>query len=55
MLSFNRKLKEAWLFGKLNTLGQLSAEKQTDEHARVVADLLPKVVNGMEVESESGE
>lgn len=51
MITFNKTLKEAWLFGKVQTLGQSTAEKETDKNARIVADLLPKVVNGTEADS----
>ena len=54
MLSFNRSLKEAWLFGKLDTLTQSNAEKQAEEHAAVVAELLPKVLNKVGSETDGG-
>ena len=34
-----------WLFGQLNTLGESKVEQQTDENAKVVADLLKQLVD----------
>jgi hypothetical protein len=35
-----RHLQEMWLFGPLNTVGESQVQQQTDENAKVVADLL---------------
>lgn len=33
-------MQEMWLFGQLNTLDDTKAQKQSEENAAVVADLL---------------
>ncbi|KXT10506.1 hypothetical protein AC579_4265 [Pseudocercospora musae] len=38
--SLIRQMQEMWLFGQLNTLDDTKAQKQSDENAAVVADLL---------------
>ncbi|KAF2163379.1 hypothetical protein M409DRAFT_26415 [Zasmidium cellare ATCC 36951] len=38
-----RQLQEMWLFGQLNTLGESKVQQQTDENAKVVADLLKQL------------
>lgn len=43
MLSLTRILKEAWLFGKLNTVGASEAEKKAEEHALDVAERLRRL------------
>lgn len=40
VLSLTRVLKEAWLFGKLNTIGASEAEKKAEEYAIDVAERL---------------
>ena len=32
-----------WLFGQLNTIGESQVQQQTDENAKVVAELLGKL------------
>jgi len=44
ILSLTRGLKEAWLFGRLDTLGEGSVVLRTDEDARVVAGGLERLV-----------
>lgn len=44
MLSLTRILKEAWLFGRLNTMGTSKAEKEAEEYAIDVAERLRKLV-----------
>lgn len=39
-----RQLQEMWLFGQLNTLGESKVQQQTDENAKVVADLLKQLM-----------
>ena len=43
MLSLTRILKEAWLFGKLNTVGTSEAEKKAEEYAIDVAERLRRL------------
>ena len=38
-----RQLQEMWLFGQLNTVGESKVQQQTDEDAKVVADLLKQL------------
>jgi len=45
MLVLTRALKEAWLFGQLNVIGQSGAGVKTDEHARAVAEGLQKLLH----------
>jgi hypothetical protein len=35
-----RQLQEMWLFGQLDTMGESKVQQQTDENAKVVAELL---------------
>lgn len=42
--SLTRLLKEAWLFGQLDTIGPSEAEGRTDEHARLVAGQLGRLL-----------
>ena len=44
ILSLTRGLKEAWLFGKLDTLGESVVTAKTDEEARKVAGGLERLV-----------
>ncbi|KAI9874990.1 MAG: hypothetical protein M1830_009051 [Pleopsidium flavum] len=48
ILSLTRSLKEAWLFGQLNTLGESKAALKTDEDAKVVAEGLQRLLKGQE-------
>ena len=34
-----------WLFGQLNTVGESRVQQQTDENAKIVADLLKEILN----------
>lgn len=34
-----------WLFGQLNTVGESKVQQQTDENAKVVADLLKQLLD----------
>ena len=43
ILSLTRTLKEAWLFGKLHTVGASEAETRAEEAARKVAEMLGKI------------
>lgn len=43
ILSLTRVLKEAWLFGKLNTVGASEAEKKAEEYAIDVAERLRRL------------
>ena len=43
MLSLTRVLKEAWLFGKLNTIGASEAEKKAEQYAVDVAECLKRL------------
>lgn len=47
ILSLTRGLKEAWLFGKLDTLGESAVTVKTDEEARKVAGGLERLVKGV--------
>ena len=40
LLSLSRQMKELWLFGSLDTLGKTGPDEQTENDARVVADLV---------------
>jgi len=51
VLSLTRILKEAWLFGKLNTIGASEAEKKAEEYAIDVAARLKRLTQ----ESRQGE
>jgi len=51
VLSLTRILKEAWLFGKLNTIGASEAEKKGGEYAIDVAARLKRLTQ----ESRQGE
>jgi len=46
VLSLTRILKEAWLFGKLNTVGASEAEKKAEEYAIDVAERLKRLTEG---------
>ncbi len=48
ILSLTRSLKEAWLFGQLNTLGESKVALKTDEDAKAVAEGLRSLLNGQE-------
>lgn len=48
ILSLTRSLKEAWLFGQLNTLGESKVALKTDEDAKAVAEGLQSLLNGQE-------
>lgn len=39
-----RQMQEMWLFGQLDTLGESEVQRQTDENAKVVGELLGKVL-----------
>ena len=41
-----RQMQELWLFGQLDALGESEVQARTDESARVVGELLGKVVDG---------
>ncbi|KAK4502584.1 hypothetical protein PRZ48_006010 [Zasmidium cellare] len=41
--TFIRQLQEMWLFGQLNTIGESKVQQQTDENAKIVADLLKQL------------
>ncbi|KAK4546684.1 hypothetical protein LTR36_001902 [Oleoguttula mirabilis] len=43
MQSLIRQLQEMWLFGQLNTVGDSKVKQQTDENAKVVAELLEQL------------
>ena len=43
LLTITRTLKEAWLYGKLQTVGNSEAEKQTDETAAKVLEALERL------------
>ena len=43
VLSLTRVLKEAWLFGKLNTVGTSKVEKEAEEYAIDVAERLRRL------------
>lgn len=38
--TFIRQLQEMWLFGHLNTLGDSRIQQQTNEDAKMIAELL---------------
>lgn len=44
-----RQMQEMWLFGQLNTLGESDVQQQTDENAKVVGELLKKVLEMQQV------
>ena len=44
ILSLTRSLKEMWLFGQLDTIGESKAEAETDKHARSVAERLRRII-----------
>ncbi|KXT06797.1 hypothetical protein AC578_7110 [Pseudocercospora eumusae] len=52
--SLIRQMQEMWLFGQLNTLDDTKAQKQSDENAVVVADLL-KLLHENRQSSEEGQ
>lgn len=37
-------MKEMWLFGQLNTLGESKVEQQTEKDAQVVVELVGKLL-----------
>lgn len=37
-------MQEMWLFGQLNTIGESEVQQQTDENAKLVGELLQKVM-----------
>ncbi|KAL8823552.1 MAG: hypothetical protein Q9191_005756 [Dirinaria sp. TL-2023a] len=43
VLSLTRVLKEAWLFGRLNTVGTSKVEKEAEEYAIDVAERLQRL------------
>lgn len=45
-------MQEMWLFGQLNTLGESEVQQKTDEEAKIVGELLKKV---LEMQQASGE
>ena len=49
-----RQLQEMWLFGQLNTVGESKVQQQTDENAKVVADLLRQVLERQQPSSQDG-
>ncbi|EME84061.1 uncharacterized protein MYCFIDRAFT_195222 [Pseudocercospora fijiensis CIRAD86] len=51
--SLIRQMQEMWLFGQLNTLDESKAQKQSDENAAVVADLL-KLLHEKKKSAEGG-
>ena len=53
VLLLTRSLKEAWLFGPLDTMRESQAEAKTEEHARAVAEGLKELLE-KEKEKESG-
>lgn len=54
--SLTRILKEAWLFGKLDTLGASEAEKKAEEYAVDVAQRLRRLTeNGDKPQSQEGD
>ncbi|KAF7194553.1 hypothetical protein HII31_04059 [Pseudocercospora fuligena] len=52
--SLIRQMQEMWLFGQLNTLDDTKAQKQSDENAAVVADLL-KLLHEKQEPTEEGQ
>lgn len=48
ILSLTRSLKEAWLFGQLNTLGESQVATKTDGDAKAVAEGLETLLKGRE-------
>ncbi|MCJ1247996.1 hypothetical protein MMC30_005211 [Trapelia coarctata] len=46
ILSLTRSLKEAWLFGQLDTIGKGEAEQRTEECATAVVEGLSVLVGG---------
>lgn len=48
MLALTRSLKEAWLFGKLDTVGESKAEARTEECAKGVVKGLERLMEGKE-------
>lgn len=53
ILSLTRILKESWLFGKLQTVGTIEAERKAEESAVAVAEGLRRLgmIGGDEVKS----
>ncbi|MCJ1478181.1 hypothetical protein MMC13_006857 [Lambiella insularis] len=49
ILSLTRSLKEAWLFGKLDTIGRSEAEARTDRSAREVVEGFRALIEGHRV------
>lgn len=48
-------MQELWLFGQLDTLGSSEVQARTDENARLVGELLGKVLDVKQnVESQDG-
>ncbi|KAI9780461.1 MAG: hypothetical protein M1839_006735 [Geoglossum umbratile] len=44
ILSLTRSLKEAWLFGQLNSVGGTQGTPQTDDDARAVGEALQRLL-----------
>ena len=52
-----RQMKEAWVFGQVDTIGPSEAEARTEEHARAVAEKLSVLLrsSGLPEEDKNGE
>ncbi|KAI4134628.1 MAG: hypothetical protein LQ347_001353 [Umbilicaria vellea] len=48
ILSLTRSLKEAWLFGQLDTIGESKAEAKTEECAKSVVEGLGRLMENKE-------
>ena len=48
LLVLTRSLKEAWLFGRLQTLGKSEAEQRTEGHARAVGEMMQKLIKELD-------
>ena len=54
LTTLTRAMKEAWIFGRLDTLGAVEAEKRAAEEARKVAGLLREFADGEANEGKDG-
>ncbi|KAF1987961.1 hypothetical protein K402DRAFT_392242 [Aulographum hederae CBS 113979] len=50
VLTLTREMQELWLFGHLDTLGKGDAERQTEEDAKKVTEVLEKLVRSQNSE-----
>lgn len=44
ILTLTRQMKELWLFGPLNTLGESRVHEKTEEDAKAVAEMLERLL-----------